>query len=364
MKIIQLIYSLTSGGAERFVVSLSNQLSKMGHDVTVCVLLSNEIKYTFNKQFLHPNVRYHSLGFSPGFTIRKVLSTEKYILQQKPDVVHCHLNVIPYIYKLALNTSNIKFIHTLHSVAENALGLSIQYPINKYFYRKGNIVPVTISPQCQNSYALFYKLPVPVYIDNGCESSQLTLNHQSVQEEVKSYKTTENTSVFVHVARYHYQKNQILLIKAFNHLIDLGYDACLLVIGDGFDTFEGNTLKQIACDRIHFLGLKSNVGDYLHCADAFCLSSIYEGLPISLLEALSCGVIPICTKVGGILDVIEDGKTGILSADDVESYANALQRFFTCGIDKDTLKLYYQSKYSMEACAKKYLSLYGFHRNK
>ena len=53
MKIIQIIYSLSSGGAEKFVVDLSNQLAKMGHDVTLCMLRDDKIDtLTFNKQFL------------------------------------------------------------------------------------------------------------------------------------------------------------------------------------------------------------------------------------------------------------------------------------------------------------------------
>ena len=78
MKIIQLIYSLCSGGAERFVVSLSNQLAEMGHDVTVCMLLSsgNE-KYMFNRQFMRPEVHFHSMDFEPGFSLRKVRALEQ-----------------------------------------------------------------------------------------------------------------------------------------------------------------------------------------------------------------------------------------------------------------------------------------------
>ena len=80
MKIIQLIYSLCSGGAERFVVSLSNQLTEMGHDVTVCMLLSDQNdSYVFNRQFLDSRVKFHSMGYLPGFSLKKVIDVEKYI---------------------------------------------------------------------------------------------------------------------------------------------------------------------------------------------------------------------------------------------------------------------------------------------
>ena len=146
MKIIQLLYSLSSGGAERFVVSLSNQLAEMGHDVTVCMLLSSgNDKYIFNRQFMRPDVHFHSMGFEPGFSLRKVRALEQYVLSVNPDVVHCHLNVIPYVFRLSLISRDIRFVHTLHSVAENASGKDWQRVINRFFYSKGYIVPVLIT---------------------------------------------------------------------------------------------------------------------------------------------------------------------------------------------------------------------------
>ena len=66
--------------------------------------------------------------------------------------------------------------------------------------------------------------------------------------------------------------------------------------------------------NVYFLGKVTNVSDYLLCADAFVLTSIFEGLPISLLEALSAGVIPVCTPVGGIINIVTK-NIGFLSED-------------------------------------------------
>lgn len=359
MKIVHLIYSLCSGGAERFVVSLANQQVAMGHDVSVCILLSDtDENYTFNLQFLDSAVGFHSFGFTKGFSIRKSNIVENYLDNLNPDVVHCHLNVIPYIYRLAFRRRKINFVHTLHSVAANASGKFYQYPFNYLSYRFGLIKPIAISEKCAESYVQYYGLRNPACIDNGCEQPRMSQFYQQTREEIEGYKYTEGTSVFVHVARFHSLKNQKLLIESFNRIRQEGYDAILLMIGDGFNEGEGRKLKEQACDAIHFLGLKSNVGDYLMCADAFCLSSIYEGLPISLLEAMACGVVPICTKVGGISDVIEDGKTGILSDVDTSAYTEAMERFFSTQIDKSLIQECYRMRFSMAACALKYYKIY------
>ena len=118
-------------------------------------------------------------------------------------------------------------------------------------------------------------------------------------------------------------------------------------------------MQQVACSKIHFLGKKNNVNDYLYCADAFCLTSVYEGLPISLLEALSCGVTPICTSVGGIPDVVIDNVSGYLSINrTISGYMEAVKRFLTYPLPRKELIRYYHKHYSMAVCAKKYVNLY------
>ena len=128
MKIIQIIYSLSSGGAERFVVDLSNELANMGHDVTVCMLLEdNNTRLTFNKKFINNNVKFHAMNFDKGFSIHKSDLLQAYIKKENPDIVHCHLNVIPYVFRLCLFYRHIKFFHTLHSIAEYTFDSKLQY---------------------------------------------------------------------------------------------------------------------------------------------------------------------------------------------------------------------------------------------
>lgn len=360
MKIIQLIYSLSSGGAEHFVVDLSNQMAAMGHEVTICILLDGKNdKLIFNKQLLKSNVKFHSLNFDRGFSLRKLLLVERFIKARRPDIVYCHLNVIPYVYRMAFCNDNIEFVHTLHSIAPKATGLKIQFYLNRYFYKNNIIQPITISKECNQSYIDYYRLNNAVCIDNGCAAITPSDKLMDVKAEIESYKTSIDTTVFIHVARCHPAKKQQLLIDAFNKLDNEGVNFILLVIGNGFYEKSNRIFVESACNRIHFLGEKNNVGDYLLCADAFCLSSIYEGLPISLIEAMSCGVTPICTPVGGIPDVVKDGVTGFLSRDiTVETYVDAIYRFLNNPIRSEVIVDEFEKRFSIQECANKYLSLY------
>jgi glycosyltransferase involved in cell wall biosynthesis len=121
-------------------------------------------------------------------------------------------------------------------------------------------------------------------------------------------------------------------------------------------------VKNLACDKIIFFGEKHNVSDYLLNADAFCLSSIREGMPISLIEAFACGCVPICTPVGGLINTIENGVTGYLSDSVSENdYYLSVRTYLENKdqIKKTDLIQYYLSNFSIEECAKKYLSLYN-----
>lgn len=360
MKIIQMIYSLSSGGAEKFVVDLSNELAVRGHEVTLCMLLADDnSELVFNKQFLSNKVNYHNMGFARGFSLKKVNAVQQFVKRLHPDVVHCHLNVTPYIFRLALTNRKIKFVHTLHSVAQNAVGAGYQRFINKMFYKYGVIQAVCISRLCMESYNTFYHLNNAPYIDNGRALMPPTKKIEAVKKEVTSYQATMHTPIFIHVARFDKLKNQHLLIDSFNALNKEGVDFTLLIIGNGFNSDMGKQLQIKACNKIHFLGEKDNVNDYLLCSDAFCLTSIFEGLPISLLEALSCGVTPICTPVGGIPDVIKDGENGYLSQDlTIDNYVKVLKYFIAQPIEKQTLKNFYAAHYSMHACAEKYEHLF------
>lgn len=361
MKIIQLVYNLGSGGAEKFVVNLSNELSSRGYDVEICALNTDEGDIelrSFNIRFIGKGVKYHSLGFKkPGFSLRKVIAVCKYLRRSKADIVHCHLNVIPFIYPLAL-FSRIRFVHTIHSVAAHATGKGLQFYSDKLFYRIGKIKPVAISEECRKSFDDLLRVN-PVCIENGSVSIAPSQKYNEVKREIESYCPSDKTIRFIHVARLSKEKRQEVLVEAFNRLEAKGVDFVLLVLGAYYDSPDGKKLKENACSRIHFLGMKPNVGDYLLESDAFCLTSEYEGLPISLLEALSAGCTPVCTPAGGVCDVVEDGVYGYLSDGfGVADYLNALNRYVSNPISRNKLSEYFDNNFSMSVCAGKYIGIY------
>ena len=355
MKILQLAYSLASGGAERFVLDLCNQLAK-DSDNEVVLLTTNDEHIPKNIHYLSsltPNVRFINLHCPSGLHPLSFWRVLRTIQKEKPDVVHAHCNLL-LLYLPTLFFCKSKYVHTLHSLAEQCLRYAWCKPINKWLYRHC-VQAVTISPTCQRSYVELYKNDSAICVMNGREA----LIPTGVCP-LKCIFVNDNASIFVHVARFSKAKNQQRLFKAFEHLQEEGINFHLIVLGAGYDTTE-YARKYEGHPQIHLMGMQQNVADYVALADFFVLSSDWEGLPLSLLEAMSLGVVPISTPAGGIVDVIRDGENGYLSEgfDDENFYKKIKQAIAERGkISSESIKAEYERLYSMKTCATQYEKLY------
>ena len=362
MKIIQLVYSLGPGGAERFVVDLSNELASQGHDVTLCVLRDDQLGNSgFYKRDLSEKLNYINLRIPEGLRLRNILILNRLIKKLKPEVVHSHLNLVNYVFPLTLIYSKIRFFHTIHSIPASEVKSSIEYWIRRYFYSRFKMKAITISEEVSRSFLLYYKFSSYNEIYNGRALPKPSSAFPDVKNEIQKFRDNGST-IFLHIGTCNTAKNQRMLIGAFNKIVENGDNVVLMIIGSGFDSEEGRNLKTLACDKIIFLGERHNVSDYLLNADAFCLSSVREGMPISLIEAFACGCTPICTPIGGLINTIKNGVTGYLSKSVSEDdFSDAIRDYLENKnkIKKEDLIQYYHNYFSIEECAKKYISLYG-----
>jgi glycosyltransferase involved in cell wall biosynthesis len=148
-------------------------------------------------------------------------------------------------------------------------------------------------------------------IPNGIDTSAFFPADQAEKSALRSklgIPEVEVTGIFV--GRLQPVKQVDVLLRAWAS-VDCGK---LLVLGDGP---QRDVLVQLAQDlglseRVIFKGMVANVADYLRAADIFILPSSSEGLSVALLEAMSSGLVPIATAVGGNMDLIIDGKNGLL----------------------------------------------------
>lgn len=361
MRILEVIETLAPGGGQRFVVDLCNELSK-SEEVGVLTFRSTK-KSDFYRKELNPVINqfiYHG-SYRLLSRLIQILIVFKCIVKYKPDVVHVHILAFTYALIPSLILKKTKFYYTVHNVADKDTSPGLSTFMRRLFL-KDRIRAITISEYCNRTFKYYYGYSSFGMIENGCREIKTTACLNVVRNEINSLKTSIETKVFVNVARIMEQKNHELLIAAFNVLIKKNIDAVLLIIGDFNNDIERKKKLDLLIDnnRIVFLGVKDNVADYLALSDYFCLTSAWEGLPISLLEAGLSGCYPVCTAVGGVPNVIENENFGVLSDDlSVESFVKAMEKAMSLNIDRYAIKECYHQRYLMSMCAKKYMNTFN-----
>ncbi len=322
MKIIHFCESISCGGGiASFVAGLSSEQAKE-NDVTVCAVAHSTDDVAFENRVKVQKLDKQKAGFSIKFPIKifNLLRKSNY------EVVHIHSSFLYYALAIILLHRRITFVYTVHSDAkrENSSRWDRYFIwLKRWCFKHKWLHPITISRASKKSFDDLYNTNSHMIFNGIC--------HNAPREnivDISQYRATANSKVFLHPGRISEAKNQIVLCRVFKRLIDEGHDVVLLIAGTIQDNEIFSQIESHLSKRILYIGQRSDVLELLNQADAMCLSSIWEGLPITLLEALSVGCIPICTPVGGIVDVIEDNRCGILATStDEEAYYIALKRY-------------------------------------
>lgn len=354
MKILQVLSTLEQGGAEHFTVGLVNELIRQGYECDLVTLFDIEKENDLLKE-LSSRAHHSSFHKKAGFDLDCYHRLYGFIKKGGYDVVHAHVGAIPYILLSTLLLREVKFVATIHSEARREAGRNIMKWSRFFMFRYHKCTPVTISDESKASFDEYYKMDAPM-VYNGVP--------QYAGKSITSLRDNEDQLLFIHPASCQPVKNQELLIKAFAKLVEDYPNSKMLWLG-GKNAYQSlfESLKLAMVNQFQYVGMVPNVRDYLAQADAMCLSSKMEGMPMTIIEAFSVGCPALCTPVGGILNMIEDGKNGMLSASlSVEDYYSMLKRF--CKLPLDQKKQMHQkaqasfAMYSIENTAMGYLEVY------
>jgi len=317
--ILQLVPTLSVGGAERIVALLARELQTLGHRVSV-VALGRPTGSWIEAELAGHGISTTFLGKGAGFEAATVGRLAARLRSLRPDVVHTHLHVLKYLLPAQVAWRRAAIVHTLHNLAKQEATEADQRLQRTVFGRR--VAAVAIGDAVAESVVARYGRPARATIPNGIDvaAQQVPDGTRSTLRATLGLGPT--TPTFAVVGRLNPQKNHALLLEAFADP-RLAH-AHLLVVGDGELRAELETRAAPLGDRIHFLGIRADVPALLSAADAFVLASSWEGNPLVVMEALAAGRPVVATRVGCVPELVDDACGRLVDAGDAPALADAL----------------------------------------
>jgi glycosyltransferase involved in cell wall biosynthesis len=304
MKILQVINSLNTGGAEKLLLE-SLPLYK-AQDISVELLLLNDQGSHFFKKI--QNHKYLKVHILSSYSIYNPINIFKIIpFLKNYDLVH--VNLFPSIYWVAIakliSRNKVKLILTEHATSNRRFRSRYFRPIDKIIYSNYDKI-VTISEDVDKVIKNYTGLPVKNFqlISNGVNISSIVNSKPSQDPEILDFLGDKSKSI-IQVSRFQDPKDQPTLIKAIALLPN---NIKLLLVGDGELKKECEILAEQLqlSNRVKFLGVRMDVPELLKLTDIVVLSTKFEGLSLSSIEGLASGKPFIGSDVPGLTEVVEN----------------------------------------------------------
>lgn len=326
MRVVHIINSLASGGAEKLLLDTIPIYKSKG--IEVDLLLLNGTPSPFMQALKETSCcSIYSLGSKSVYNPVQVFKLIRFL--KKYDIAHVHLFPSQYWVVLAkiLSFSKIKLIYTEHSTSSRRTRNRLFKYIDPFFYRQYNKV-ICISEEVytvvKNHTALSNsKIEI---IHNGVVLEKFK---NSIANGIQDFFSNAdlNIKILIQVASFMEPKDQKTLIKALRYLSD---EVKLLLVGEGKLQKECKALVLTLKleKRVLFLGLRMDVPQLLKTANVVVLSSKYEGLSLSSIEGMASGRPFVASDVPGLQEIV--GGAGVLfKQGDAKDLANKIEKLMT-----------------------------------
>lgn len=308
MKVLQIINSLNTGGAEKLLLETIPLYVERGIKMDILLLWDNHCMFTKKLKaldccevYIINKNRSAKYIYNP-LNIFKIASIIK-----NYDLAHVHLFPAQYftVFANIIIGSKCKLIFTEHNTSNRRINNKIFKTIEKYIYGKYSKL-VCISEKIKNIYQKYLKLKENkiAMINNGVYLEGI-YNAIPLEKNQLNSLIKEDDVLIVQVSAFRPQKDQKTLIRALKMLED---KFKLLLIGDGVLINEHKSLvEELGLnDRVFFLGQRNDVNRILKSADIIVLSSFYEGLSLSSIEGLASGKPFVASNVPGLMEVVKN----------------------------------------------------------
>ncbi len=320
MRILILTTHFNAGGITSYVLNLAKGLIDKGHQVFIGSSSGNKIEEIKKIGAVHYylNIRTKSeLSPKVYFSFLKI---QKFISQQKIDVIHSQTRVTQVLGSLIHRFYKLPHVSTCHGFFRPKF-------FRKVFPCWGQaVIAISLSVQEHliKDFSVFHKKIF--LIPHGINVRTDTPTEKDRQEKRKKLSLSSQTVVGT-IARLSKVKGLDVLVNAMALIVQSAPDVKLVIAGEGKEQKALQDLvRQRGLERnILFLPAVKHIDDILSLLDIFVMPSRQEGLGLSVLEAQSRGLAVVASRVGGLVSLIEPGKTGVLvSPENPQELAQAL----------------------------------------
>lgn len=330
MKILHVITSLRTGGAERLMVDLLPRLKEYGHNVDL--LLFDGTDTPFKREVEQAGIKVFDLGiggsvYSPAKLFKLIPYLRKY------DVVHTH-NTAPQLFAAIGSLLKCGTLYTTeHNTSNRRRKWKWYAVIDRWMYSRYRKV-ICISRKAEDNLRKFIgssKAEICT-INNGVDIDKFANAEASPDLE----KIAPGSRKIIMVAGFRWEKDQDTLIRAMRELPAKFH---LFLVGDGVRRHELESLcKDLSVgNRVHFLGIRSDIPQLLHAADYIVMSSHFEGLSLSSVEGMSVGKPFLASDVDGLREVVTGAgvlfphKDHKCLLDEIMQLENSIQKYNEIG---------------------------------
>lgn len=383
--VIAPLYHPALGGLGRQAMLLSERLSEEGVAVFVIArrmkdmppaVYSKTIKvhraWSIKPHiFTYERVELRNILISLSFCIS---CTTLLILRRKDyDLVHFHGATLPLFFTLPFLKCMGKKV--IAKVAAAKIGTEAGSLKGRY-YGLGNFLIrflhfmdgfIATSGEINDGLLLDGFSSKKIYrIPNFIDLKQLSGPKDKNKALLKKNLGLEDKPMVLFTGRFISRKGINYLLEAWKQVVNRFSHVSLVLLGDGplLADMKEMSLELNIEDSVKFCGQVSNVEKYLYAADIYALPSLQEGMPNALLEAMSCGLPSVATRIGGVVDIIKDGKNGILvDPGNTDEIACALVKLLENKKSANSLGFEalqtIQEDYSLDKIVKRYVELYN-----
>jgi glycosyltransferase involved in cell wall biosynthesis len=319
------------GGAEREVCYLAQAFHRRGWEVAAISMLPLERPVS---ELEAEGIYTSSLGMRRGLPDPRALGRLRgFIRRWQPDVLHAHMvhaNLLARLSRLVVKTPVV--ISTIHSQDEGAQWRYVAYRLTDRL----SDVTTTVS-QVAMAEAIRRGAVRPgsiLLVPNGIGTSAY-VRDASIRERIRASLGLGDRFTWLAVGRLVEAKGYLDMLAAFRQVREHHPGAVLMIAGNGpLEELIRTTARQAGIEHgVTLLGLRQDVPALMQAADAFVMSSKWEGLPMVLLEAGASSLPIVATDVGGSRDAILDGVSGHLTpAGDPVALAQAMCHVMKLGV--------------------------------